>query len=213
MWNDGCLVSSTKRSKRHLIFGKERKRVYSFEIWIFNCNVPHCLARGASTKENTSKATSLAKGRWFHTKNLCSTLYAMGHRNIVLVCKLQGLEDSERLRGWYSWDYSISTRLHYHYDLSNLLPLASPRSGRGHVLRRWVLGRQNLKCLAPLLWPLPKSSDLQGLKTWNGQVHLARWKVLWWRMAASNSAPTCFGQLLEHHGIMESCMKTHYMML
>jgi len=59
--------------------------------------MPHCLARGASTKENTSKATSLAKGRWFHTKNLCSRLYAMGHRNIVPVCKLQGLEDSERL--------------------------------------------------------------------------------------------------------------------
>ena len=157
--------------------------------------MPHCLARGASTKENTSKATSLAKGRWFHTKNLCSTLYAMEHRSIVPVCKLQGLEDSERLWGWYALglypqdyqDFTLSLRLVKIVATS----ITSWCCGRGHVLRRWVLGRHSLRSLAPFLWPLLfKSLDLQGLKTWNGQVHLARWKVLWWRMAVSNSAPT-----------------------
>ena len=144
--------------------------------------MPHCLARGASTKENTSKATSLAKGRWFHTKNLCSTLYTMGHRNIGPVGKLQGLEDSERPRGWYAW--VTSTRLHYHYGFVKVAPVASPHCVVADAGDMCYEGEYLDATASADVWHdscgrcKQKSLDLQGLKTWNGQVHLARWKVL-----------------------------------
>lgn len=115
MWNDGCLASSAKKG---IFF-----RSLDFFIAMKHHVMPHCLARGASTKENTSKATSLAKGRWFHTKNLCSTLYAMGHRTLSLFASCKVWKTPKGYGDGMPWDYIHKTS-HYHYDWSKLFPLS-----------------------------------------------------------------------------------------